>query len=37
MTPDSVIVVIDWVHHGCYIYYRLEVLDMCVVFFIIFR
>jgi hypothetical protein len=34
---DSIIAVVDQVHHSCYVHYRLEALDMRIDFFIIFR
>jgi hypothetical protein len=37
MIPDSIIVVMVWVHHDCYVQHRLEALDKHVDFFIIFR
>jgi hypothetical protein len=36
MTPISILLVEDWIRHGCCFHHRLEALDMCIDFFIIF-
>jgi hypothetical protein len=35
VTPVSVLVIVDWIDYGCYVQHHLEVLNMCVDFFII--
>jgi hypothetical protein len=37
MTPYLAVTVEDWVDHGCCIQHHLEVLYMCIDFFIVFR
>jgi hypothetical protein len=37
VAPVSVLLVVNWIYHGCCVEHHLEALDMHVDFFIVFR
>jgi hypothetical protein len=36
VAPVFALLVVNWIHHGCCVKHRLEALDMCVDFFVVF-